>query len=49
MRSGALKALAVVPNDTSVHQALAQLAKEDPNEFIRGESSRLLATAQEKQ
>jgi len=49
VRSGALKALAVVPNDTSVHQALAQLAKEDPNEFIRGESSRLLATAQEKQ
>jgi HEAT repeat protein len=48
VRAGALKALAVVPNDTSVHQALAQLAKEDPNEFIRGESSRLLATSAEK-
>jgi hypothetical protein len=43
-----LQALSTVPNDTSVRQALTQLAKEDPNEFIRGESSRLLATSVEK-
>jgi hypothetical protein len=45
VRAGALKALAAVPGDTSVHQALTQLAKEDPNEFIRQESSRILAQA----
>jgi hypothetical protein len=45
VRAGALKALGSVSNDTSVHQALTQLAKEDPNEFIRQESSRLLAEA----
>ena len=45
VRSGALKALATVRDDTSVRQALTQLAKEDPNEFIRQESSRVLAQA----
>jgi anti-sigma factor RsiW len=45
VRAGALKALKAVPNDTSVRQALTQLAKEDPNEFIRQESSRILAQA----
>jgi anti-sigma factor RsiW len=45
VRAGALKALAKVRNDTSVRQALTQLAKEDPNEFIRQESSRVLAQA----
>lgn len=43
VRAGALKALAAVRDDTSVKQALTQLAKEDPNEFIRQESSRTLA------
>jgi hypothetical protein len=43
VRAGALKALAVVSNDTSVRQALTQLAKEDPNQFIRQQSSRILA------
>lgn len=43
VRAGALKALQKVRNDTSVRQALTQLAKEDPNEFIRQESSRVLA------
>jgi anti-sigma factor RsiW len=45
VRAGALKALAKVRSDTSVRQALTQLAKEDPNEFIRRESSRVLAQA----
>ena len=45
VRAGALKALATVRDDTSVRQALTQLAKEDPNEFIRQESSRVLAQA----
>jgi len=45
VRAGALKALAAVRDDTSVRQALTQLAKEDPNEFIRQESSRTLAQA----
>jgi hypothetical protein len=45
VRAGALKALEMVPGDTSVRQALTQLAKEDPNEFIRQESSRVLAQA----
>lgn len=43
VRAGALKALEIVRNDTSVRQALTQLAKEDPNEFIRQESSRVIA------
>jgi hypothetical protein len=38
VRAGALKALAAVRSDTSVRQALTQLAKEDPNEFIRQQS-----------
>jgi hypothetical protein len=45
VRAGALKALYKTRNDTSVRQALTQLAKEDPNEFIRQESSRILAQA----
>ncbi len=45
VRAGALKALDTVRNDTSVRQALTQLAKEDPNEYIRQESSRILAQA----
>jgi hypothetical protein len=45
VRTGALKALEAVRNDTSVRQGLTQLAKEDPNEFIRQESSRILAQA----
>jgi HEAT repeats/Putative zinc-finger len=47
VRAGALKALGTVTNDTSVHQALTQLAKEDPNEYIRQESSHLLAEAKD--
>jgi hypothetical protein len=47
VRAGALKSLETVRDDTSVRQALTQLAKEDPNEFIRQESSRLLAQGAE--
>ena len=47
VRAGALKALNAVRSDTSVRQALTQLSKEDPNEFIRQESSRILAQAPE--
>ncbi len=47
VRAGALKALATVRSDTSVRQALTQLAKEDPNEYIRQQSSRVLAQAAE--
>jgi hypothetical protein len=47
VRAGALKALGMVRDDTSVRQALTQLAKEDPNDFIRQESSRLLAQSSE--
>ena len=43
VRDGALKALEAVRYDTSVRQALTQLAKEDPNEFIRQQSARVLA------
>jgi anti-sigma factor RsiW len=42
VRAGALKALGAVSGDTSVQQALAQLAKEDPNEFIRQQSARVV-------
>ncbi|MGA3126802.1 MAG: HEAT repeat domain-containing protein [Candidatus Korobacteraceae bacterium] len=49
VRAGALKALEAVRNDTSVRQGLTQLAKEDPNEFIRQESSRILAQAADVQ
>jgi HEAT repeats/Putative zinc-finger len=45
VRSGALRALDAVRGDTSVHQALQQLAKEDPNEFIRHQSARMLVEA----
>ncbi|HWR34914.1 MAG TPA: HEAT repeat domain-containing protein [Clostridia bacterium] len=44
VRSGALHALEPVKADTSVRQALQQLAQEDPSTFIRGESRRLLAS-----
>jgi hypothetical protein len=47
VRAGALKALNKARTDTGVRQALKQLAKEDPNEFIRQESSRILAQAAE--
>lgn len=43
VRAGALKALETVRSDTSVRQALTQLSKEDPNEFVRQESTRVLA------
>lgn len=42
VRAGALKALGAVRGDTSVQQALAQLAKEDPNEFIRQQSAQVM-------
>ncbi len=42
VRTGALKALEQVKGDTSVRQALQQLAKEDPNQYIRRESARVL-------
>ncbi len=45
VRAGALKALETVRDDTSVRQALTQLAKEDPNEFVRQQCSRILAQA----
>jgi hypothetical protein len=45
VRAGALKALETVRDDTGVRQALTQLAKEDPNEFIRQESARVLTQA----
>jgi hypothetical protein len=44
VRQGALKALENVKTDTSVRQAFQQLSKEDPNQFIRSESRRLLAS-----
>jgi len=44
VRTGALHALEPVKADTSVRAALAQLAKDDPNQFIRSESARVLAT-----
>lgn len=44
VRTGALHALEQVKADTSVRQALQQLAKEDPNQYIRQESRRVLAT-----
>jgi HEAT repeat protein len=45
VRSEALRALEAVRDDTSVRDALKQLAKEDPNEFIRHQSARMLAMA----
>lgn len=47
VRSGAIHMLAKVKADTSVRAALQQLAKEDPNEYIRSESRRLLASLPE--
>lgn len=47
VRTGALKALEQVKADTSVRQALRQLSKEDPNQFIRQESARVLSTTPE--
>ena len=44
VRSGALRALEPVKADTSVRAAFQQLAKDDPNEYIRTESRRVLAT-----
>lgn len=45
VRAGALKALGAVRGDTSVRQALSQLAKEDPNQYIRQQSARVVAQA----
>lgn len=45
VRASALKALGAVRGDTSVQQALVQLAKEDPNEYIRQQSARIVANA----
>jgi putative zinc finger protein/HEAT repeat protein len=44
VRSGALHALEPVKTDSSVRMALEQLAKEDPSEYIRTESKRLLTS-----
>lgn len=44
VRSGALHALEPVGTDSSVRMALQQLAKEDPSEYIRAESKRVLAS-----
>ncbi len=44
VRSGALHALEPVKTDSSVRMALEQLAKEDPSDYIRGESKRLLTS-----
>lgn len=47
VRSGAIHLLEPVKADTSVQAALQQLAKEDPNDYIRSESKRLLQTTPE--
>ena len=44
VRSGALHALEAVKADSSVRMALEQLAKEDPSDYIRTESKRLLTS-----
>ncbi|HVP55982.1 MAG TPA: HEAT repeat domain-containing protein [Candidatus Eisenbacteria bacterium] len=44
VRSGALHALEPVKADSSVRMALQQLAKEDPSDYIRAESKRVLAS-----
>jgi hypothetical protein len=44
VRAGALRALEAVKVDTSVRAALQQLSKDDPNQYIRTESRRLLGT-----
>jgi len=45
VRTGAMHALEPVKADSSIRMALQQLAKEDPSEYIRHESQRLLASA----
>jgi len=47
VRTGALAAVEPVKADTSVRQALETLAKEDPNDYIRTESRRVLASVPE--
>ncbi len=44
VRSGALHSLEPVKTDSSVRMALQQLAKEDPSDYIRAESKRVLAS-----
>jgi hypothetical protein len=44
VRSGALHSLEPVKTDSSVRMALEQLAQEDPSEYIRTESRRVLAS-----
>jgi hypothetical protein len=44
VRSGALHSLEPVKTDSSVRMALQQLAQEDPSDYIRGESKRVLAS-----
>jgi hypothetical protein len=44
VRSGALHSLEPVKTDSSVRMALEQLAKEDPSDYIRTESKRVLAS-----
>lgn len=44
VRAGALHALEAVKSDTSVRAALQQLAQEDPSQYIRSESRRVLST-----
>ena len=43
VRSGALHSLEPVKTDSSVRMALQQLAKDDPSDYIRGESKHVLA------
>jgi anti-sigma factor RsiW len=47
VRSGAIHLLEPVKADTSVKAALEQLSKEDPNDYIRSESKRLLQSTPE--
>ena len=44
VRGGALHSLEPVKTDSSVRMALQQLAKEDPSDYIRTESKRVLAS-----
>ena len=44
VRSGALHALEPVKADSSVRMALQQLSREDPSDYIRSESRRVLAS-----
>jgi hypothetical protein len=44
VRTGALHALEPVKTDSSVRMAFEQLAKDDPSEYIRTESKRVLAS-----